>query len=104
MSGRLKPYKLIILMVLIAAFLVGPPLAFASKLPTVCNIFQGKKGAKSGSCGHNVTFSKDKFHLSDMIFSVGVDPEANVTALAPINHHSSFFSFTIIPNSMPLRC
>lgn len=104
MSGRFRPYMLIILATLIVALLLGPPVVFATKLPAACNIFQGKKGAKSGSCGHNVTFSKDKFHLSDMIFSVGVDPEANVTALAPINHHSSFFSFTIIPNSMPLRC
>ena len=39
MSGRFKPYLFILLGILLAAILLNAPVAFASKLPTACNIF-----------------------------------------------------------------
>ena len=60
MEGRLKSYVLIILLALVIALFLGPPLTFASKLPKACNIFQEKKVTKSGPCMQSALISKEK--------------------------------------------
>lgn len=105
MSGRFNSYMLIILATLIMALLLGPPVAFASKLPTACNIFQEKKAAKLGTCGHQVTFTKDKFHWDEMAFSNGTDSGRVETLVVFQNNHLSLsFPSVIFLNSVPLRC
>ena len=105
MSGRFKPYSLIVLGMLLAAFLLNPPVAFATKLPTACNIFQEKKAAKLGTCGHQVTFTKDKFHWDEMALSNGTDSGRIETLVVFQNNHLSLsFPSVIFLNSIPLRC
>jgi hypothetical protein len=105
MSGRVKPYLLMLCAVLMAAFLLNPPVAFATKLPTVCNIFHDKKTAKSGPCGHQVTFSKDKFQGAEMAFSNGIEFENIETPLVLQNNQPSrFFPSAVVFDSVPLRC
>ena len=69
MSGSLKPYLTALILILLAALLAGPPVAFATKLPTACNIFHEKKAAKLGPCGHEVTFTEDKPYFGEMVVS-----------------------------------
>jgi hypothetical protein len=104
MSGRFKPYILIILAGLIVALVLGPPLAFASKLPTACNIFQEKKAPKLETCGHQATFAKDKFHSDETGFSAGPHSGNEETAMVQNNHLSPFVPFTSIIDLTPIRC
>ncbi len=104
MTDPKKTYMIFLLTGLVIAFLVGPPVAFATRLPTACNIFQEKKAAKLGTCGPQVTFSKDKFHSGEMVFSTGTDSGSNETTLVQNNNFSIFSRFVTIPNSAPLRC
>lgn len=106
MSGRLKAYMLIILATLIVAFLLSPPLAFASKLPTTCNIFHKKTADKAGPCGHWVTFSK----MQDKSFEVEAVHFANAGLLSnhftavPSSYAVRFLEIADLPRSNPLRC
>jgi hypothetical protein len=105
MSGSLKPYLTALILILLAALLAGPPLAFATKLPTACNIFQEKKAAKMGACGHQVTFTNDKFEFGEMEFPAGWD-SGNEEAPAVLNNHlfPPFISFLGAADLTPLRC
>lgn len=104
MSGRWRPYIYIVAALIITAFLVGPPLAFAIKLPTICNIFQEKKAAKLGTCGHQVTFAKDKFHFGEMAFSAGPNSGNEEAPTVQNNHLFPFVPFVSITDLTPLRC
>jgi hypothetical protein len=105
MSGRLKPCMTVLIIVLLAALLAGPPVAFASKLPKACNIFQEKKAAKLGPCGHDVAFTKDKPYCGETAASNDTDSENLETAFVLQNSQLSFFfPSVIILNSVPLRC
>jgi len=105
MNARDKTYVLIFLTALVIALLLGPPLAFATKLPTACNVFKEKKAAKCGPCGHQVTFSKDKFHCGEISFSNGGDSISIEAPVAFQNNHFPLFSPSVIfLNSPPLRC
>lgn len=105
MSGSLKPYLTALILILLAALLAGPPAAFATKLPTSCNIFHDKKVAKSGPCGHQATFTEDKSHFGEMVVSNSTDSGIieNKDVLAD-NHFSLSFQSVIILDSLPLRC
>lgn len=104
MSGRLRPYSLIFLGMLLAAFLLNPPVAFATKLPTVCNIFHEKEINKSGSCGHQALLSKDK-SLEMAVFSVfRADMEISELPTAFQNHPISFTFPSTFADPPPLRC
>jgi hypothetical protein len=94
-----------LILILLAALLAGPPLAFANKLPTACNIFQEKKAAKMGACGHQVTFTNDKFEFGEMEFPAGWD-SGNEEAPAVLNNHlfPPFISFLGAADLTPLRC
>ena len=105
MSGSSKPYLTALILILLAALLAGPPLAFATKLPTSCNIFQEKKPAKMGACGHQVTFTKDKLYLGQTAISNETDPGSLEAAFVLQNSQLSFFfPSVIVLNSVPLRC
>ena len=104
MLGRKKTYVFIFLMVLTVIMFLGPPLAMATNLPAVCNIFHNKKAGNLGACWHNVNFSKDKLAFGEMAFSTGLDPVINQTILIQNNDLSVFSRFITILNSEPLRC
>jgi hypothetical protein len=105
MLARLKPFFVIFAATLIMALVLGPPVAFASKLPTTCNIFHNKKAAKLGSCGHDVTFSKDKFCSPETAFPNGIESGSiEIPVILQNNQPSCFFPFHILWDSVPLRC
>ena len=105
MSDRCKTHVFIISVVLMIVFLVGPPAAFASKLPKACNIFQEKKAVKLGVCGHDVTFTKDKPFFGEMAVSSDTGSGSLGVAFVLQNSQLSFFSPSVIVlNSVPLRC
>ena len=93
MSGRLKPYSLILLGMLLAAFLLNPPVAFANKLPTACNIFDKTQIEKSGPCGPQALFPNDKTFGNEVLFSSGADFGTSDCLLFQIN-----FSFLSVPS------
>ena len=104
MSGRFKPYLLILVGILMAAFLLNPPVAFAAKLSTACNVFDKKQIEKSGPCGHQALLSKCQ-SLEDGEGLVSDADLGIVNFMVPRNIHLSFFfPSVIIPNSAPLRC
>ena len=104
MLGRSKPYLLIVLGMLLAAFLLNPPVAFATKLPTACNIFHEKQINKSGPCGHQALLSKDK-SLEMAVFSVfRANMEISELPTAFHNHPISFTFSSIFADPLPLRC
>jgi hypothetical protein len=106
MSRRYKPHIFIVSVALMILFVVGPPAAFASKLPTVCNIFSQKTTEKASPCGHRTIFSK----IQDKAFEVGVVLFFNVdfetSDFLPIHSDplSVSFPFGSNPQSSPLRC
>jgi hypothetical protein len=105
MSGRLKSFMTVLILILLTALLAGPPVAFATKLPTACNIFHEKKTAKSGPCGHQATFTEDKSHFGEMVVSNSADSGIieNKDVL-PNNHLPLIFQTISILDSLPLRC
>jgi hypothetical protein len=106
MSHRLKSYNLIILTTLIILLLVGPPLAIANNLPTVCNIFVKKTTDKAGSCNQRFMVSKfqDKsFELGAILYPIA-DLEIGHPVIAPSIIPSSLLSSNSLPQSNPLRC
>jgi len=106
MSRRLKPYGLIIAIILTVALLFGPPLAIASNLPTVCNVFVKKATDKAGSCGHKSMVSKfqDKsFELGAILYPVP-DLEIGHPVIAASIIPSSLLSSNSLAQSNPLRC
>lgn len=105
MSVRSKPLLVILAATIIMALVLGPPVAFASKLPTTCNVFHNNKAVKLGSCGHNVTFSKDKFHVPEMALSSGIESGSiEIPVILQSNQPSCFFPSASLLDSVPLRC
>jgi len=103
MSGRWRPYIYIVAALIITAFLVGPPLAFAIKLPTACNVFHPKTIIKSGPCGDHALFSKDNPQETGafpVVLSglevIDCATEVNSLSLSPVFP-------AILPGSLPLR-
>ena len=105
MSGRFKPYLLFILLgMLLAAFILNAPVAFATKLPTACNIFNKKPIEKSGPCGQQAMFSKNQFLEDGAVLVSNAELEINNFIMSCDNHSHFFFPSVIIPNSVTLRC
>ena len=106
MSRRLRPFGFVILAAVVVTLLLGPPLAMASKLPTVCNIFNKKTVDKAGPCGHRAMFSK----IQDKSFEVGaihfssVGLETNRFTIAQDSHHTVTLSISNLSQTNPLRC
>jgi hypothetical protein len=97
---------LIILATLILALLLGPPLAFASKLPTVCNVFHKRPVYKGGPCGHRAMLSK----IQDKSFEVEAVHFANISLASkyftptPSICPTCFLEIADLLQSNPLRC
>jgi len=105
MSGRLNPNLTALILILLAALLAGPPVAFATRLPTSCNIFLEEKTAKLGACGHQVTFTKDKPYFGETALSNDTDSGSlEIVFVLQNSQLSIFFPSVIIPNQIPLRC
>jgi len=105
MSGRVKPYLIILCAILVAAFLLNSPVAFATKLPTACNIFNKTQIEKSGPCGHQALFSNDKSLANEILFSSGIDfGIRDCLVLQNIFSSVSASSVTISKSAPPLRC
>ncbi len=106
MLRRYRTHIFIVSVALMILFVVGPPAAFAGKLPTVCNIFSPKGAEKTGQCGHRAIFSK----IQDKSFEVGAVLFFNVdfetSDFLPIHDNllSVSFPFGGNPQSSPLRC
>ena len=105
MSGSLKPCMTVLILILLAALLAGPPVAFAAKLPTARNIFHEKKTAKSGPCGHQASFTQEKSHFGEMVVSISTGSVIieNKDVL-PNNHLSLSSQSIIIREPLTLRC
>ena len=105
MSGRFKPYLFILSGILLAAFILNPAVAFASKLPTACNVVDKKQIEKSGPCGHQALFSSDKSFANEILFSSGIDfGISDCLLFQNIFSSVSAPSATIPKSAAPLRC
>ena len=105
MSVRGKPYLIILCAILVAAFLLNSPVAFATKLPTACNIFDKKQIEKSGPCGNQALFSNDKSFANEILFSFGIDfGISDCLMFQNIFSSISLPSVTIPKSAAPLRC
>jgi len=106
MSNRFRAYLFILLGILLAAILLNAPVAFASKLPTACNIFNKTQIEKSGPCGHPASFSNDKSFGNEILFSASSDLGVDDSLWFQNGFSSSFYSQSLnisIPIA-PLRC
>jgi hypothetical protein len=105
MSSRFKPYLFILLGILLVAILLNPPVAFATKLPTACNIFNKTQIEKSGPCGHQALFPKDKPFGNEVLFSSSADfGISDCLLFQNIFSSVSAPSVTIPKSAAPLRC
>jgi hypothetical protein len=102
MSGRFKPYLLIITAILLATFFLNTPVACATKLAKACNVFDQYKVKKSGSCESLVP---DKYQFDQGVgFPLIHDLEFSVS---PGNLDNLFFLPDISSadfHSLPIRC
>lgn len=104
MSGRFRPYLMIIIALLLAAILLNVPVAFATRLPTICNVFHPKPILKSGPCGYQALLSKCQPLEDGEEFVSETDLG---TADFMVHGNIPLFCFipsVIIPNPTPLRC
>ncbi len=105
MSSRFRAYFFILLGILLAAILLNAPVAFASKVPTACNIFNKTQIEKSGPCGHQALFSNDNPFGNEFLFSSGVD-----LGISDCDLFQNIFSPLSVPSvtspksAVPLRC
>ncbi len=104
MSGRFKPYLFILLGILLAAILLNAPVAFATKLPTACNVFNKKQIEKSGPCGHKALLSKCQSLEDGVVLVSEVELGNGNFIMSRNNHHSLLPPHVIISRSEPLRC
>lgn len=104
MSGRFKPYSLILLGILMAAILLNAPVAFATKLPTACIFFGQKQIEKSGPCGLKALLSKCQSLEDGVVLVSGEEFEKGNFIISPNNNQSLLSWHVIIPPSEPLRC
>ena len=106
MPKRFKTYVLSILTAVVIALLMGPPLAFASKLPTICNIFYKNQMDKSRHCGQQSVFSKiqDKSFEFGAVFVSNTDLEIHHFLVPQTIYPTCFLSIGDFFQSNPLRC
>jgi hypothetical protein len=105
MTGHLKKFIFITVTAVVIAFLLGPPLAIASNLPTVCNFFH-KTGDKAAPCGHRAMISKihDKSFQVEAVLSLDVDFETSYFLIIQSNPLSISFPLGSNTQFNPLRC
>jgi hypothetical protein len=106
MYSGFKKAAFIVLPLLAFMLILGPPLSYASKLPTVCNIFDKKTADKAGHCKHRSMVSKfqDKSFGLEAIFCPRVDLEINHPIIVEPISPSSLLPSASVMQSNPLRC
>ena len=104
MSGRFKPYLLILVGTLLATFLLNAPVAFATKLPTACSVFDKKQIEKSGPCGLKALLSKCQSLEAGVVLVSDVEVGNGNFIISRNNRHSLLSPQVIISRSEPLRC
>lgn len=105
MLGRAKRYFIILCALLAAAFLLNPPVAFATKLPTACNVFGGKQTENSGPCGQRALLSSDKSDADEMLFSSETDFGTGHDQFPAVLFFSlPSSSLVSLLSAVPLRC
>jgi hypothetical protein len=106
MKGRIKKFTFIAVSALVIALLLGPPLAIAGNLPTVCNIFHKKAVDKEGTCAHRAMFSKvqDKSFEAGAVLLPSVGFETNHFLIIQTSPTSIFSLFGKSIQFNPLRC
>ena len=87
---------------LVLAFLAGPPIAFASRLPVACKPFHPEKAGKAGPCNFKILLSPDNPFVAGIACPKTVDDEI-IPATALPEGLFLFFPL-IIPDFIPLRC
>jgi hypothetical protein len=102
MSGRFKPYLLIITAILLATFLLNAPVTCATKLAKDCNVFDQHKVKKDGSC-QTLLPAQNSFDdgiwspwILDLDVSASQDNFINLPFL-PDTSATTFYS-------LPIRC
>jgi len=106
MSRRNKTYIFILSVALLALFVVGPPAAMASRLPTVCNIFSQKMTEKAKSCGNRAIFLKVQDKSLQVEAVLSFDANFETGNFLTIQTGPLSVSFPLGNNSQfnPLRC
>jgi len=105
MSGRLKPYMTVLIIVLLAVLLAGPPAAFAGKLPTVCNLFLNKSIQKNGPCGNPGAIFQESLHEGQTFLTSTADSGVDHSSILFHVNYQSFLASPLNPLfSVPLRC
>jgi len=101
-----KKAAFIVLTLLILTLVSGPPLSYASKLPTVCNIFDKKTADKAGPCGHRSMVSKfqDKSFELEAILYPSADLEISHPVIVQNANPSSLLLAGSVMHFNPLRC
>jgi hypothetical protein len=89
-------------MLIINAFLIVPPIAFASRLPTVCNLFNPDRINKPGPCVIKTIISQDKTVEGVVAFFPSLDH--GTAMIISVQELSFLFPSLIIPHFRPLRC
>jgi len=87
-----------------AAFLLNASVAFATKLPTACNVFDKKQIEKSGPCGHQALLSKCQSLEDGLVLIADAELGNDNFILSRNNYRSLLFPHVIISRSEPLRC
>ena len=104
MSDRFKPYLIIIVSLLLAGIFLNVPVAFATKLPAACNVFNPPQVNKAGPCGQQGLLSNENAFDGGPYSLLTLDLEICSSAGNP-NHSSSLPGISPVNfYSLPIRC
>ncbi len=105
MLGRSKIFMTALILILLAALLAGPPVAFAGKLQTACNPFLNKSIQKNGPCGTPGAISPDdpQNGQDSLVFELDCGGDDSLL-LVGFPSQSILASLFISFYSVPLRC
>jgi len=105
MSSRWKKSIVILIGILAAVMLAGPPLCFAGKLPTVCNLFLNKSIQNNAPCGNPGAISQESPHEGQSLLTSTADSGADHSSILLHVHYQSFLASPLTSLvSVPLRC
>jgi len=106
MSRHHRIQIFIVSIVLMILFVVGPPAAMASRLPTICNIFSQDTAEKTRAGGHRAVIAKiqDKYFEAISVLLPGFRFETIHLLIVPNNPTSFSPLFGSSSSINPLRC
>ena len=104
MSGRLKPYLIIIVSLLLAGIFLNVPVAFATKLPAACNVFNPPQVNKAGPCGQQGLLSNENI-FDDAAYSLLTLDSEICSSAGNLDHTPSLTGISSVNfYSLPIRC